>query len=112
MCRRSPTPLQDPTRSGTWKKNISCGSWKACTGTKPKPLKLSVWTGPLCIANWKSTGSRTNLSSMECQAINVLFGVTEFFAQDLSNFLNPQPFALEFTDLSFQKILINPGFTC
>src|SRR5262245_8517640 len=108
----SPTFSQDLTPSGTWKKNTLCGSWNPFTGTKPKLLKLWGWIGPLCIANWKSTSSRTDLFSMQCQAINVLFGVTEFFVQDLSNFLNVQSFAFEFTDLSFQKILINTGFTC
>ena len=48
----------------------------------------------------------------ECQAVNVLFGITEFFAQDLGNFLDSQPLAFEFTNLSFQQILVNPRFTC
>src|SRR5262245_16179059 len=108
----SPTPLQDRIPSGTWKRNTLCGSWNPSTGTKPKPLKLWGWTGPLCIANWKSTSSRTDLFSMQCQAVNVLFGITEFFAQDLGNFLDSQPLAFEFTNLSFQQILVNLRFTC
>gem|GEM_PF-5647607 len=46
---------------------------------------------------------------MQRQAINILLGVTEFFTQDLGDFFNPQPFAFELKNLSFQSILANTG---
>src|SRR5262245_28527002 len=56
--------------------------------------------------------SRTDLFFLERQTINVLLVVAELFLQDLGNFLDMQAPAFEFTNFSFQCILINPGFTC